>query len=76
MKNIAIITALMGTLALGGCVVHKKEAVVKKLDRVEVLAPKVTLESLDLRVTDIERRMAAARAAKVKAVRLNVGVVH
>lgn len=67
MTKIAIITALMGTLALAGCNIHK-QSVVKKQDRAEVSVPKVSLESLDLRVSDIERRMAAARAAaKAKA---------
>lgn len=63
----SLIALIIAGVVLGGCNIHK-QSVVKKQDRAEVSVPKVSLESLDLRVSDIERRMAAARAAaKAKA---------
>lgn len=63
----SLIALIIAGVALGGCNIHKQVAV-KKQDRAEVSAPKLSLESLDLRVADIERRMAAARAARAKVI--------
>lgn len=68
LKNLATIAGIIGIgFVMSACQIHKQVAV-KKQDRAEVSAPKLSLESLDLRVADIERRMAAARAARAKVI--------
>lgn len=55
------------SVSLGGCHVFKSQSGTHAVAVTETAKPKVTVEELDIRVTDIERRMAAARAARAKA---------
>lgn len=65
MKKVLVIgTAMLLAVSVAAC--QKKDAkVAKKQDRVEqsVAKDKVTVESLDRRVSDLERSRAAARVA-------------
>lgn len=57
-------------VTLGGCHVFKQKPVAHSVAAQEkqvVVAPALSLESLDLRVSDIEDRMARARAARARA---------
>lgn len=67
LKTMAMIVGL--SVSVAGCHVFKQHPEVKSVDATVIqktakLAP--TLQELDLRVTDIERRMAAARAYRAK----------
>jgi hypothetical protein len=69
MKPLAVVAILGMTLSAGAC--QRKEDTAKpvKTERVNVAPPvaaKVTVESLDRRVSDIERRMAVARKQYAK----------
>lgn len=62
MKKLAITLALAAVFTLGACNIKKQHVEVKQ-DRVVAVAPKLSLESLDARVSDLERSRASARAA-------------
>lgn len=70
LKKIALVMTAAAAVTLGGCHVFKQKSVAKHADATvtqQVALPAVSLQSLDARVTDIEKRMAAARAARARA---------
>ena len=71
MKKMLLIASALGlAVAVGGCNIHKKPVEVsKKQDRVEVSKQKVTLESLDARVTAVEKAVRATNAKIAKALK-------
>lgn len=71
MIKIMTVLAVAAAVTLGGCHVFKQKSVATgAVATVKQAAPipAVTLENLDVRVADIEHRMAAARAARAAAV--------
>jgi hypothetical protein len=71
MKTTIFLTTLAAVaVTLGGCHVFKQAPVARHADVTvtqQTARPAPTLESLDARVSDIEKRMAAARAANARA---------
>lgn len=70
LQKIALAMTAAAAVTLGGCHVLKQKPVaghVAATATTQVAPPAVSLQSLDARVTDIEKRMAAARAARAKA---------
>jgi hypothetical protein len=69
LHKMSVVSLVVVGVTLGGCHVFKQKqdhrVAVVPVSQVDRPAP--TLESLDARVTDIERRMAAARAANARA---------
>lgn len=69
LQKIALVLTAAAAVTLGGCHVLKTQTTAKHATATVKVEVPVTLESLDVRVRDIENRMAAARAARAKAAR-------